>query len=155
MTISDSVHEFLEAGGVPSAKFAKFGDAITGNVVTAEKQQDRDYQTGLPKTWDDGQPKYVLVVTVATDVRDPKIDNDDGTRRIWARGAMLGAIRSALRTSRARLEPGGKLTVTYTHDNEPADRKMSPAKQYTAEYHGPPAGFSAEELPDDNLDDSF
>jgi hypothetical protein len=148
--IDDNVHNFL-AAKAPSVKFDKFGDTITGRVLTAEVQQDRDFLSGNLLTWDNGDPRKVLIVTIATDLHDPKIDNDDGARRIWARSALAGAIKGAVARSGARFLPGGTLTITYTHDKEPTGpKKQYPSKQYTAEYQGPPAGFSAEQLPDDD-----
>lgn len=136
MSASDTMdpNAFLLAGGVPSAKFPAIGTAVKGSIEHLEVQQQRDFTTGEPKYYDDGKPMQMLVVTLATDERDPENADDDGMRRLFVRGQMLAAVRSAVRASGAQLAVGGTLAVKYVSDKAPEKRGMSPAKQYEAAY---------------------
>jgi hypothetical protein len=136
-------NDFLNQGGVPSARFTRPGEWAEGEVRSTEVVQQRDYDTGVPLTWDDGNPKLQLVVTVATAERDPKVPDDDGLRKLYAKGNMLMAIRQAVRRSNAELRPGGWLKVTYTGDGESKKRGMNPPKLYTAEYRPGPVAVDA------------
>lgn len=137
--MTNDVNEFLNQGGVPSAKFDAVGKVVKGTVTAAEVQQQRDFDTGQPKNWDDGKPMMQLVITLQTDERDPEVEDDEGLRRLFAKGNMLNAIREAVRKSGGKLENGGKLAVKYTGDGEAKKRGFSPPKIYTAQYEAPSA----------------
>ena len=68
--IDSAALDLLEGGG-KSAKFETVGDTTKGQVVSAESRQQTDYTSGEPLTWDDGNPRMQLVITLATDERDP------------------------------------------------------------------------------------
>jgi hypothetical protein len=135
-------NDFLLAGGVPSAKFPSIGTAVKGTIEHLEVTQQRDFTTGEPKFYDDGKPANQLVVTLSTDERDPEVTDDDGTRRLFVRGQMLAAVRSAVRAAKSQLLVGGTLAVKYVSDKPAEKRGMNPAKQYEAAYRPPVAGQS-------------
>lgn len=144
----DDVNDFLESGGIPGAGFDNIGDSWTGQIVRAAKVQSRDFETREAQTWDDGSPKYELQIDIQTDVRSPDVAGDDGIRRLYVRSNMLQAIRSALRTTKARLEPGGHLTVTYVADGQASRRGLRAPKLYDAKYEPGtlPKGISADDI---------
>jgi hypothetical protein len=131
---------FLMGGGVPSAKFDKPGDSVSGPITTKpELMQQRDYVSGDPLTWEDGSPRYQLKVILDTGQVDPDIEDDDGLRALYIKRGLQRAVRDAVRKAKCRdLEVGGQLTVTYTGDGE-AQRGLNPPKIYTAVYTQPPA----------------
>lgn len=132
-----SAEDFLMGGGgAPSAKFPQPGTTVAGRITEQPRlEQQRDFTTGEAKFWKDGNPQMQLIVTVQTDQRDPQIDEDDGRRRLYVKGALKNAVADAVRAAGARgLEVGGHLTVTYTHDGQATQRGMNPPKQYTAQY---------------------
>lgn len=138
MTSTDP-NTLLMSGGVPSAKFADVGAVTKGRVVDLDSSQQTDFQTREPKFYDDGNPMMQVVVTLATDVRDPDIDDDDGTRRLYVRGQMVKAVREAVRKAGADgLAVGGTLGVQYTGDGQPSARGLNPPKLYAAQYAPPP-----------------
>ncbi|TDE20855.1 hypothetical protein E1295_47015, partial [Nonomuraea mesophila] len=139
-------NDFLMGGGIPSghAVFDKapHGTALTGTVTaTPTVEQQRDLDTGKLKFWDsDGKPMMQLVVTLQTDLRDPEMHDDSGLRKLYVKGNMLAAIRTAVRAAGAKgLEPGGTLTVTYVSDGEQKKAGKNPPKIYTAVYVAPAA----------------
>lgn len=131
-----SADDFLMGGGVPSAKFPTIGTTVSGRITERPTvEQQRDYTTGDLKFWDDGKPQMQLVVTLATSERDPEVQDDDGTRRIYIKGQMKNAVAQAVRTAGARgLEVGGVLSVTYSGDGERKNVKFNAPKNFTATY---------------------
>jgi hypothetical protein len=139
MAMSDDGMDLL-LGGAPAAKFPEVGTVVKGRVIGQKMQQSRDMATGELKTWDNGAPVYEIVFTLATDERDASIENDDGTRRLFARGQMLRAIGDALRKARWSAPlAGGTLAVKYVRDGEATRRGFSPPKIFAAIYTPPEA----------------
>lgn len=129
---------FLAGGGPKGVKFASYGDTGSGPIIVEPTvEQQRDYDTGKPLTWDDGNPRLQLVVTIKTQLRDPSIPDDDGTRRLFVRSGMRAAVQKAIKDAGVdSLDVGGELTVTYTHDD-------GRTKQYKAVYVPPKPGAAA------------
>lgn len=142
-------NSWLMGGAVPSAKFDAHGDTVKGTITeTPELRQQTNFETQQPEFWDDGKPKMQLVVTLATDQRDPSNPEDEGIRRLYVKGKMQQAVASAIRKCGAKgLEVGGTLTIAYVGDDEPKKRGMSGAKLYLAEYASPAAAFLAQDEP--------
>jgi hypothetical protein len=145
----DDVNDFLEGGGIPSAAFDNIGDSWEGTIVRLEKQQGRDLETKELQTWDDGSPKYIILIDIQTNVRNPDIPGDDGVRRLWVRGNMLTAIRSAMRVTQSKLRTGGHLKVSYVRQGELKTRGHTPPKLSAAETtpsERPVSALSADDL---------
>lgn len=132
--------EFLMGGGIPSVSFKNkpYGTTYSGTVDRhPEVQQQTDFDSGKPLFWDDGKPKWQAKIVIQTDERDPKINDDDGLRAIYAKGEVQKAIAAAVRAAGAkRVEPGGKLSLTFTGEGE-AKGKLNPPKLYAATYTPP------------------
>ncbi len=131
-----SADDFLMGGGVPSAKFPAIGSTVSGRITERPTvEQQRDFTTGDLKFWDDGKPQMQLVVTLATNERDPENPEDDGTRRLYVKGQMKNAVASAVRAAGARgLEVGGTLTVTYARDGQKSNPRFNAPKNFDAQY---------------------
>jgi hypothetical protein len=123
-------------GGVKSAKFEKPGATVKGAIARKpELQQQRDFDSGKPLTWDDGAPRQQIKVVLVTAEKD---DSDDsGERALYLKGGLLKAVQAAVKKAGAKgLEVGGKLAVKYTGDGEKKG-KLNPAKLYAAAYEAP------------------
>lgn len=133
--MSDALDSLMSSGS-PSAKFPEIGTVVKGEILRIEETQQQDYSTGKPKFWDDGNPMMQHVITLKTEERDPDIPNDDGERRLFARGQMRAAITAAIRDSRADRTQiiGGTLAVQYASDGEPSKPGFNPPKQYVAQF---------------------
>jgi hypothetical protein len=139
------------------------GTAIGGVVTTPYREiQAKDFRTRLPLWWpagggepttvkeaaqldEKGQPKPVLkgVITVATQLRDPSIPDDDGERAIFIEGDLIRATKEALRRVKARLpEPGGVYWAKLTHREDTG--AAQPKKKFQADYKPPTRQPSAE-----------
>lgn len=124
------------------------GTTIGGPIVEiGEKVQQKDVTTGAPAFWPDGNPKMMLPVTVATELRDPSISDDDGHRTFWVSGNLRKAIGSALRQAGAKLAVGGVLQVTFTGYGEARSKGYNAPREWTAVYTPPAPGTGFFEEP--------
>jgi hypothetical protein len=140
-----SANDLLMGTGVPSAKFATPGDSVVGQIAQPpEQQQQQEFGTGRPLTWDDGSPRWQIKVVLQTEQRDPARQFDDGRRAVYLKGAVkrpsiLKAVRDAVQASGAPgLEVGGTLEITYTGDDYSSTATIKP-KLYAARYTRPSA----------------
>lgn len=148
----DANSVLMGGGGAPTAKFANPGDTLVGRIIAPPQvYQERDYDPnnpggGKPKTYPSGDPIMAVYVDLATDARDPGINDDDGTRRFYIEGRYLkGDVRDAIRRVGANgLEVGGLLRVSFTHREDPMDKRSR--KFWAVEYT--PAGNAALMTPD-------
>ena len=145
MSIDNSVAAFLAGGGGKSAKFGEIGDSIKGTIVSGEERQQVDMDTDKPAFWDDGKPKMQLVITLATDQRDPDDPDDNGHRNLYLKGskkpesmsgtaALILAIKAA---GVANIDVGGTLAVQYVSDGIASKRGFNAPKQYRMAYKAP------------------
>ena len=129
-----------------SFAFDTVGDTVTGTVLDMAEVQQTDMDTGLPATWDNGQPKMMYRVDLQTQARDPNDPADDGKRSVYLRGsrkpesqsslaAVLTAVRQA--TGTANLATGGVLALRYIGDGQPTRRGFNAPKLYAAQYTPP------------------
>lgn len=127
--------DFLMGTAVPSAQFNVVGDYVEGIVKAKEMRQQKDIKDGTPKFWDDGAPQMMLVCTLATDLRDPTIDHDNGERKIYIRSNLHQAVVAAIKAQGAvKLEFGGRLKVIYIGDDVQEKKGFNKPKMYRCEY---------------------
>lgn len=122
----------LMGGGGPKAwKFDEAGTVHTGTIATAPvARQEREYVQGNPgggdpKFFPSGDPIMGIVVEVQTTERDPSVEDDDGKRTFYVEGRYIKeAVRDAVRAAGAPgLQVGGQITVTFTHREDPMDKR--------------------------------
>lgn len=128
------------SGGGKTAKFPSIGTSVAGTITAVhppEPQRDFQTQQEIPG-------KTQVRIELQTEQRDPEIEFDDGSRTLYVKGWMTGAIGDALRKA-GKKEPeiGGTLTVTYTGDGAPSRPGFSGPKQFTATY-APPASSTGQ-----------
>lgn len=133
---------FALTGSAPSVSFkdAPVGTSFTGKVLEAPSLvQSKDYETGNPAFWPDGNPKMTVVT---------KLEIDGQERNLWAPkpSALFAAIATAQQAAGAQITVGGTLTVTYTGDKPNDNPRLHPAKQYQATYT-PPDAFATPAAP--------
>jgi hypothetical protein len=135
-----NVDDMFKSESAPFLKFSTPGTKYVGVIADIEKRQQRDFQTGEPLSWPDGEPRWELVVTLTTDERDPDEPKDDGKRRLAVKKGtqMWGALADALRqTSVPGPQVGAKLAIAYTGDGESKTRGFAPPKLYAFAYEKP------------------
>ena len=145
----DEANAFLMGSGARTASLKQHGDRVWGTIMSAEKRQQTDFDSGQPLFWEDGKPRMQVAVTLLTELHED--DDDDGLRTVYIKGEMQKAVRAAFAKAGVRgMEDGGKLLIEYTGDGEPKRRGMSGAKLYYAKYE-PPTKMT--ELPDQSDDE--
>ena len=136
MSDKDELEAMFSGGGAPTFKFEKIGDSITGTIVIADPRQQRDFDTNELKFWDDGNKMMELVLTLQTTYRDATIEDDDGQRRVFVRGAMLTAMRQALSKAKVKAAPevGARVTIAHTDLGEIKRKGFNAPKLFTVDY---------------------
>lgn len=122
--MSDSI-DLLAGGGpkLPTLKFETVGQSHGGIVTNVKKLEDRD-PSGVLKTWPNGDPKFVYVLSLKHDT--------EGDVNIWARGVMINAIREAASKAGVTELIGTKLTIRYKGDGEKKSAGFNAPKLYEA-----------------------
>jgi hypothetical protein len=130
----------LMSGGHKAAVFPdqQFGHVVGGVIVEAPTTvQQRDFDSGQPKFYEDGNPMWQIVVAVQAVQASGE---DDGIRAFYLKTQMKKAVQDAVRISgAARLEVGGTLQIRYVRDEPNSRGRGKPKKIYEARYT-PPAG---------------
>jgi hypothetical protein len=135
--VSNDADDFM-GGSSKGVQFEEVGDTVTGLILARpEKRQQTDPQTGKPKTFDDGSPRYMFVVRIQTELRDPEDQFDTGERSLFLKWKSLDAVRSAIKATGAKgLEPGGFLTLTLAGFG-PKPKGLNAPKLWSAAYVPP------------------
>jgi hypothetical protein len=141
--MGDEALDFLLASGGRAVKFEKPGDKVLGLVRAMEKRQDTDLD-GKPRVWDNGQPRWMLVVTLEV---EPEDEDDNGMRNLYVnKPNMRQAIADAMRAKGWSASPvGGKLFVKFVKTEPASQRGFLPKKVFTAAFD-PPAQPDASDL---------
>ena len=127
-------NDLLSGGSIPSLSFkdVKVGTSYTGTITDLQTVQVKDFATGEPKYWEDGKPQLQIQVTLATDLRDPSIDDDNGDRRVYLFGQKLTAAREALKASgMQKFELGSKFTITFSGTKPAKTKGFNDVKLYS------------------------
>lgn len=139
---------FDQAGGSPGFSFDHPGDMVQGLVVGTPQVKPQmvfdntGKPTDVPDKWRDGSDKMKVVITLQTDLRDPQLEDDDGTRSIYAvmsnsKGSLFRTIREAIQAAGRRdIEEGAMLQVWYIGP-DPTSTTIVPRKLYGAQYRPP------------------
>lgn len=143
----EDISKFINSSGAKAFTFDDIGATIVGSVVDMDLREQTDPVSGEVKTWSNGQPRMVLVVTLQTELQED--EGDDGQRSVWLRGgnyqavngegtSSLTALKDALKKAGvADLEQGGKLAMKYTGEGKASARGMNAPKLYMMSYQPP------------------
>lgn len=139
--MADPITEMMSEGA-PAISFkdeSMNGRWIVGTVVHVEKRQQTDYHTKRPKFYDEEKtrPMWGYVFTLATDTADSTDPDDDGMRRLFTRGGLMGAVIGALKKAGISDTPsalGGKLGVRWNGYGEQKEGAAQPPKKYEAKF---------------------
>ncbi len=137
----DEINSRLMGSGKPtiSWKDAPIGTVVKGKILDGHESQQTDFHTREPLVWKDGQPRMQIVLTLATDMRDPAVDGDDGERQLFVKGQMQKAVGEAVRKAGVTgLAAGGTLAVQFSGLGEATGAGLNPPKVFVAQY-APPA----------------
>jgi len=120
---------------IPAVSFPEIGATVTGVILSTEVGIQTE-PGGEVKTWDDGQPRRQVVITIQTALAVD--EDDDGQRRLFVKGGMTRSFRAEMRRAKVREPlPGGELTVTYIGDGPVAKKGQNAPKLYDVTYVAP------------------
>lgn len=126
-----STDPFATYEKTPSVSFKDkpVGTTYTGRVIEAPQVvQSRDFDTGDPEFWPDGNKKLSVVTML-------EINGEH--RGLWAGkpSAMFRAMADAQQAAGAQIQVGGTLTVTFVGE-QPNEKKphLNPQKLYKVTY---------------------
>ncbi len=125
-------NDLLSGKSIPSISFkdAKVGDSFTGIIAELETAQVRNYESGEPEFWEDGNPKLQIVVTLDTDYAANA--DDDGQRKVYLFGQKLQAAKTAIKEAGIeKLEKGSTFTITYSGTKPSSNKKYNDVKIYS------------------------
>lgn len=138
----------LMSGGHKGASFPdqQYGTVVGGPIIDKPvTTQQRDFDSGQPKFYDDGNPMWQVVVAVQA---QPATDEDDGIRAFYLRTQLKKAVQEAVRRAGAdRLEVGGVLQVRYVRDEPNSRGRGKDKKIYEARYTAPGGTAPATQAP--------
>lgn len=124
-------NSLLSGKSTPSISFkdAKVGDSFSGTITDLETAQVRNYESGEPEFWEDGNPKLQIVVTLDTAYGDGL--EDDGQRKVYLFGQKLQAAKAALKEAGVdKLEKGATFTISYAGEKPSSNKKYNNIKIY-------------------------
>lgn len=155
MSTTPTADEFLLGGSSGKSAFGKddpIGTTVSGTIIDTQIRQQTKLEDGSPLTWDNGDPRMQLVITIQTDQRIPDEPDDDGIRAIYVKGSkapgsrsLHDAVRAAVQTAGADgLKPDGVLTVQLIGTEPSKTRGYNDRKLWAAAYKAPdPTAASA------------
>lgn len=134
---------------IPTAKFEKIGDIVSGTIVEMYQHHRTEFGTGIPMYWHNRKPTAGVETDPQTGkpndpVTDPVIVLDTGTpdeygetrRRLFVKGkAMVAAIQDARRAAKARdISEYGKLSCQWASGK---GGQIGPPRVWKFEYEAP------------------
>lgn len=130
----DEALDYLLASGATVAKFTNVGDVHRGKVLGYKLEQVTEMKTKEPKFFASGDPMMQIIFELETDERDPQDPDDTGKRRVFAKGYMLSAVRSAIQVAgHTGSLIGGTLALKYYADGE-SKNGLNPPKLFEARF---------------------
>ena len=127
----------LLGGAAKTAKFQAFGDSVEGFVIAEpEIKPVTKMGTGEIDTFPSGDPKFQIIVTLQTTLRED--EEDDGQRTVYIKSFMLkpGLSQAVQAAGAEEVEKGGWLRIIYTHNGE-ATRGGNAPKLFEVTYRKP------------------
>lgn len=133
MTQPNAVASFFTGGGKGITWPDQPGKTVSGTITAVHPPEPvKDLISGQPTD------KQQIRIDLATNERDPEIEFDDGSRTLYVKSYMRGAIGDALKKVGER-EPkvGGQLTVSFVRLEPPERPGLNPGKIFEAVYQPP------------------
>ncbi len=155
-----ALNEAAARTGGQWVKLDEEGASVTGYIISSEMTPRTDPEGNVVLARKSGNPRQVLRMRLATDLRDPDVENDDGVRIFDANESAQREIIRAYKASGLEDDTGAKFKIECTkvtgtyEQNEVAARfgdvDMSKverfvADQQAAQYAAAGPGFDAEE----------
>lgn len=125
---------FLAGGeSLPGIKFENVGDTITAQIVGLRQAKDMDVETGLQKTWPNGDPRMVWVFDMCT-----AADGGPADACLWVRGNIYTVTKEAIKEAGIGTL-GAVIKLTHSDLGTPPKKGLRAPKLFTCKAKaGPP-----------------
>lgn len=135
LTIDD-----VQGSSAPAWKAEAIGDRISGALVNAEMRQQTDFDTGKPLTFDDGNPRTQLVLTIATDEGEMSFYAKPSSKFVRENEAAEGkglagqdAVIAAMRLAELKnFSDVGQITIVHTGLSKVPKKGQDPSRLFVA-----------------------
>ncbi|MHA6626908.1 hypothetical protein ACU61A_15845 [Pseudonocardia sichuanensis] len=131
----DAFYSQPSVGGGAALKFqigTTYVGVVSRPVTSADVQQQTQRGSGLPATFKDGRPKFVMKVPLRV---APTAEYVDGIAQWWVQGASRDVLAQAMTAAGApQGPPQAGAVVVVTKTGERPIPGMSPAGIYTVQY---------------------
>lgn len=137
--MSEEFDDLFEGSGKgpATAKLSQIGDVAQGIIFKRQRLQEQD-DDGNVVLNDWGKPKPLVVLWIATSLRDPEVEDDDGARRLWLKGNGLWTLQNFIRENGLKApQVGGKVKVWVESLKPNTNPKRKPMKVHGAMYADP------------------
>lgn len=133
------------AGGPPAVKFGDVGDYVDVGIVNVEDVQSRNYDTGDPEFWGDGNPKmHPRITGIVIGHKGATVGKDDEERAveageivtIYAQGGRLYAWREAKKAHGA-VKVGDVLRWKFDRTEPARNPRHAPRKVFVGTLRSP------------------
>lgn len=124
-----SPDDLLFGSGAKSYSFKTIGETLEGILVGKDAQHKTDFVTKEKKYYSDGNAIYQLVLTLKTELRNPEIEDDDGTRRVFCSPQLKTEVARAISAAGGKaLTLGAKFRITFVRE---VPAQGNPKKEYS------------------------
>lgn len=130
-------------------KFDNVGDRVKGIVTNPRREQQRDFDTGSPMTWDNGDPRLQTVVGMTVDGEERTLYARGGKYEVVeGEGTSLEAaiVEAVVAAGASDIAEGAELEVVHTGLGKPPRKGANSPKLYRAKYTPPRASVPVSDL---------
>jgi hypothetical protein len=136
-----TLDSFFAGGGGKSVswKDKPIGTSVSGTIKMVHPPAPQIDPVTQQPVVKNGVTKMQVRIDLLTDERDPSDPDDDGTRSLYVKGWMQGAIGDAMRKAGVQGAPqvGAKLHVELTEREPNINPALNPTNKFQATYEPP------------------
>lgn len=143
-----TLDSFFAGGGGKSVswKDKPIGTSVSGTIKMVHPPAPQIDPVTQQPVVKNGVPKMQVRIDLLTNERDPADPEDDGTRSLYVKGWMQGAIGDAMRKAGKQGAPevGAKLHVELTEREPNVNPALNPTNKFKATYEPPSSQATGE-----------
>jgi hypothetical protein len=143
-----TLDSFFAGGGGKSVswKDKPIGTSVTGTIKTVHPPAPQIDPVTQQPVVKNGVAKMQVRIDLLTAERDASDPDDDGTRSLYVKGWMQGAIGDAMRKAGVQGAPqvGAKLHVELTEREPNVNPALNPTNKFKATYEPPSSAATGE-----------
>lgn len=138
-----------ELASAPSLTFEEVGDRYRGTIISIEKRQSTDIDTGEPQTWPDGRPKMVTCITLEVDGEERVLYLRGGNFEVASGQGASGEaalVAAAKAVGAASIDAGATLEVVHSGLGKRSSLAKNAPKLYSMRYTAPKRSLPVDDV---------